>query len=253
MAVSDGPHRLGSLATLVAIRPIAMDRVPEPELMDDQQQALAYASADFSVGDQALVDRLQQLFPAGLGHHLIDLGCGPGNISFRLAQHYPAATVLGVDGAAAMLSLAGASLASQPALQGRLRFAQHLLPDHRLTGAYSGVISNSLLHHLHDPSVLWQALRQLAAPGACIYIKDLRRPASAAAAEALLQRYLAGAPPVLQRDYIASLRAAFTPEEVGAQLQAAGLAPDLQVAAVADRYLEVWGVLGAPPPGRLAP
>ena len=43
-----------------------MQRTPEPELMEGQEQAFAYAAADFSVGDQALVDRLVQLFPAGL-------------------------------------------------------------------------------------------------------------------------------------------------------------------------------------------
>ena len=89
---------------------------------------------------------------------------------------------------------------------------------------YSAVVSNSLLHHLHDPAVLWQSVRQLGASGACVYIKDLRRPASAAAAEALRQLYLADAPAVLQHDYLASLHAAFTPEEVSAQLQEAGLA-----------------------------
>jgi SAM-dependent methyltransferase len=241
-----------AVATLGFTSRAAMDRVPEPELMDDAQQALAYASADFSAGDQALIDRLQELFPSGLGVRLIDLGCGPGNISFRLAQRYTDASVLGVDGAAAMLELAVLALAQQPGLQPRLRFSHHLLPDAGLPGGFSAVISNSLLHHLHDPAVLWQAVRQLAAPAACVYIKDLRRPASSAAAEALLQRYLAEAPPVLQRDYLASLHAAFTPEEVAQQLKVAGLAAQLQVAPVEDRYLEVWGVLAAAPPGRLA-
>jgi hypothetical protein len=60
----------------------------------------------------------------------------------------------------------------------------------------------------------------------------------------VLQRlHLADAPVVLQRDYLASLHAAFTPEEVAQQLQAAGLADQLQVAALEDRYLEVWGQL----------
>ena len=86
-------------------------------------------------------------------------------------------------------------------------------------------------------------MRQLGASGACVYIKDLRRPASPAAAEALRARYLADAPPVLQRDYLASLHAAFTPEEVRAQLQEAELGDQLQVVAVQDRYLEVWGRL----------
>jgi 2-polyprenyl-3-methyl-5-hydroxy-6-metoxy-1,4-benzoquinol methylase len=219
-----------------------MDRVCEPELMDDAEQALAYAQADFSAGDQALVERLDELFPAGLGLRLLDLGCGPGNISFLLAQRHGQATVLGVDGAAAMLALARQRLRQQPLLEGRLGFQQALLPCRELAGGFSAVMSNSLLHHLHNPQVLWEALRQLAAPGACIYMKDLRRPSSSAAAEALRQRYLAEAPPVLQRDYVASLHAAFRPEEVQRQLAAARL-DGLRVEPLEDRYLEVWGQL----------
>jgi 2-polyprenyl-3-methyl-5-hydroxy-6-metoxy-1,4-benzoquinol methylase len=219
-----------------------MDRVCEPELMDDAEQALAYAQADFSAGDQALVERLDQLFPAGLGARLLDLGCGPGNISFLLAERHGQATVLGVDGAEAMLTLARQRLQQQPLLVGRLGFRQALLPCPELAGGFSAVVSNSLLHHLHNPRVLWEALRQLAAPGACIYMKDLRRPSSSAAAEQLRQRYLAEAPPVLQRDYVASLHAAFRPEEVQQQLVAAGL-KGLRVEPLEDRYLEVWGQL----------
>ena len=59
----------------------------------------------------------------------------------------------------------------------------------------------------------------------------------------LKERYLADAPAVLQHDYVASLHAAFTPEEVQQQLHEAGLADQLQVAALEDRYLEVWGQL----------
>ena len=211
--------------------------------MEGRAQAEAYAAADFSAGDQAVIDRLVQLFPEGLGPRLLDLGCGPGNISFRLARCWPDAEVLGLDGAAAMLELAELQRAASPAGFGRLRFERVSLPAPQLAGGYSAVVSNSLLHHLHDPAVLWHSVRQLAAPGARVYVKDLRRPPSAAAADLMRQRYLADAPPVLQHDYLASLHAAFTPEEVGAQLQAAGLGDQLQVAAVEDRYLEVWGRL----------
>lgn len=219
-----------------------MQRITEPELMTGLAQAGAYAAADFSASDQAFLERVQQLFPEGLGPRLLDLGCGPGNISFRLARSYPAATVLAVDGAPAMLDLARGQLL-QTDLAERLRFVEAVLPDPALTCAASAVLSNSLLHHLHDPQVLWGSIRQLGAPGAAIYVKDLRRPGSLADAEALRDRYLAGAPAVLQHDYFASLQAAFTPEEVCAQLRQAGLADRLQVAAVEDRYLEVWGRL----------
>ena len=208
-----------------------MQRIPEPELMTGLEQARAYAEADFNDSDQAFLARVRQLFPEGLGERLVDLGCGPGNISFRLAFSYPAAAVFALDGSAPMLALAE-----------RLRFVQAVLPDPALPGGASALLSNSLLHHLHDPGVLWRSLRQLAAPGAAVYVKDLRRPACLADAEALRARYLADAPPVLQHDYLASLQAAFTPEEVAAQLSAAGL-DGLHVASLEDRYLEVWGRL----------
>ena len=100
--------------------------------------------------------------------------------------------------------------------------------------------------------MLWHTVGQLAAPGATIYIKDLRRPASAVEADALTERYAAGAPAVLRRDFRASLAAAFTAAEVEDQLaQAAQLWgaagtpgtnwPAFTVAEVEDRYLEIHG------------
>jgi len=232
-----------------------MRRTVEPELMDDPLQVLAYAQADFRASDQALVDRLVEIFGESLGDgpgpRLVDLGCGPGNISFLLAERFPQASVLGLDGAAAMLEVAERELADRDladrGLAKRLGFAQVLLgPESLPYGGFTAVVSNSLLHHLHDPQALWRHLRPLAAPGAAIYIKDLRRPATPGAALALQQKHLASAPPVLQRDYLASLHAAFEPAEVEAQLHLAGLPVGelgLQVAALDDRYLEVWGRL----------
>ena len=80
-------------------------------------------------------------------------------------------------------------------------------------------------------------------PGAAVFFIDLRRPVSEEEVHALKDRYLRDAPGVLQRDYVASLHAAFTVEEVGEQLVNAGLADQLSVASVDDRYLEIWGHL----------
>ncbi|WP_415399796.1 class I SAM-dependent methyltransferase [Synechococcus sp. W4D4] len=219
-----------------------MQRTPEPELMDAPEQASAYAAADFSAGDQALVDRIGLLFPSGLGPRVLDLGCGPGNISFRLAQAYPDAEVIGLDGALSMLQLAERRLEQEQDLAERLSFIGVCLPSADLPKGCSGLVSNSLLHHLHDPLVLWLAIAQAASPGARVYVKDLRRPPSPEAAEQLRERYLADAPAVLQHDYVASLHAAFTAAEVEQQLQVSGLEM-LQVAEVHDRYLEIWGQL----------
>ena len=230
-----------------------MQRVPEPELMEEAAQVRAYAQADFSAGDAAVLERLAGLAAkAGLaierpGALLIDLGCGPGNISFRLLERYPEAQVVGVDGAAAMLQVAEQRQRALGAAGSRLTLACHTLPSAaleqgELAGRCTALVSNSLLHHLHEPAVLWCTVRALAGPGAFLYLRDLRRPATPAAAEALLALHLPDAPAVLQRDYLASLHAAFTPDEVETQLQQAGL-DTLQVAPLDDRYLEVWGQL----------
>ena len=93
---------------------ISMQRVPEPELMDEAGQVLAYAQADFAASDAAMVERLCQLCGDDPGTALLDLGCGPGNISLLLAARWPAAKVLGLDGAPRMLAVARERLAVAP-------------------------------------------------------------------------------------------------------------------------------------------
>lgn len=234
-----------STARLVDVQGLGMERIPEPELMDAADQVAAYAAADFSGSDAAMVERLAQLCGGDPGGRLLDLGCGPGNISFLLARRWPGARVLGLDGAPRMLAVARQRLAAEPALVGRVAFVDACLPlqdPAGLAAPFTALVSNSLLHHLHDPQGLWRALGPLAAPGAFVYLQDLRRPATAPQLEALVAAQMQGAPEVLRRDYRASLHAAFTPAEVEAQLAAADLTA-LRVAPLGERYLEVWGRL----------
>lgn len=231
-----------------------MERICEPELMDEPLQAQAYAAADFSSGDRAVLERIDAVLgPRGVGEgeglSVVDLGCGPGNITFLLAGRWPEADVLGIDGSAAMLAIAERRRLAEPDAHRHVRFRRLVLPSPRLAGPCSAVVSNSLLHHLHDPGVFWGAVKQLAGPDTCLYVRDLRRPATAAELEVLVARHAGAAPAVLRRDYAHSLRAAFTCAEVSEQLAAAGL-EGLQVREVDDRYLEIHGPI---PPGRLAP
>ncbi|BCB25194.1 SAM-dependent methyltransferase [Sulfurimicrobium lacus] len=219
-----------------------MQRIPEPELMNEPEQARAYAEADFSAPHDAFVAHFRQRFPGFAGGAAIDLGCGPADVTMRFARAYPEAAILGLDGAQAMLDL-GRKAVDAEGLGQRLTLQQCCLPDTDLPPrAFDAVISNSLLHHLDDPAVLWQTVRHVARRGAALLVMDLMRPASAAEAESLTQRYAADAPPVLQRDFHHSLLAAYRPDEVRQQLDAAGL-EQLRVEAVSDRHLLVWGTI----------
>jgi ubiquinone/menaquinone biosynthesis C-methylase UbiE len=219
-----------------------MNRVPEPELMDGEEQADAYAHADFDEPNSRFVALFQEAFPKGVDGCVLDLGCGPGDISLRFALVYPACTVHGVDGAENMLKYARAA-ALRLDLAGRVSFVHGRLPEARLPRkCYDAVISNSLLHHLEDPQVLWESIKRFAAPGAPVFAMDLVRPESRAQARLLVETHAANEPERLKEDFYRSLLAAYRRDEIAAQLEKAGL-PHFSTRVVSDRHMIVTGRL----------
>lgn len=225
-----------------------MQRVPEPELMDDPSQAEAYAAADFAEAHDRIVAGFNDCFPDRMLEGVVlDLGCGPGDISFRFAVRYPACSVTGVDGSAAMLRLASSRRAVDAAGD-RVVFIEGCIPGAPIPDvSYAAIISNSLLHHLHRPQVLWETIASHADAATLVYVVDLRRPQSVDEARRLVDEYADGEPDILRRDFYNSLLAAFTPREVEAQLAVAGLT-GLSVEVISDRHLAVHGILSRDTP-----
>ena len=221
-----------------------MHRITEPELMDDQAQAEAYAAADFAEAHSRIVDSFDNCFPGeDVAGYILDLGCGPGDICFRFAARFPACSVMGVDGSRAMIRLANERKARDSVTDDRVRFIEGLLPGAPIPEMpFAAVISNSLLHHLHEPLVLWETILRYASPGTKVYVVDLFRPETVVEAQRLVSEYASGEPDILRRDFYNSLCAAFEPGEVEAQLATAGLA-GLAVDVISDRHLAVHGVL----------
>jgi SAM-dependent methyltransferase len=220
-----------------------MQRIPEPELMDEAEQARAYAEADFAEPNERFVGYFEREYPDLQAGSVLDLGCGPGDIVLRLASRRPGLVVHGIDGSAAMLRFASERLHESPELGGRVQFIEGLLPGASLPlDAYDAVVSNSLLHHMHEPLDFWRAVREAGAPGAAVLVMDLFRPESADAARAIVRNYAGAEPDILQKDFLASLCAAFEPREVRVQLDACGL-DTLDVRVVSDRHLLVAGRL----------
>lgn len=216
-----------------------MKRIVEPELMDASEQVQAYADANFADTDDALVALFLARFGQELRGPIVDLGCGPGNIAIRLAQALPTIDVIGVDGAARMLEVAR----KRGARYSNLSFLHAILPSQAVEGlGADAVVSNSLLHHLHEPSVFWDAVRAIGTPGAAVLVGDLRRPHDAAEVESLVSQYAAEAPDALRDDFRASLQAAFEVPEIEAQLEDASLA-SFSVEAVGDRHVIIGGRL----------
>jgi SAM-dependent methyltransferase len=103
-------------------------------------------------------------------------------------------------------------------------------------------ISNSLLHHLPNPLQFWDKLRFFVKPGSPVLVMDLLRPESPEAALAIVDRYASGAPDILRRDFYNSLLAAFTEDEIGAQLAQMNLTR-LLIDVPDDRHWVVGGII----------
>lgn len=217
-----------------------MNRQLEPELMEEEEQVKSYAEADFTEAHQRFIDLLLKFVdPQIFSGSVLDLGCGPGDISRRLVSAYPSCRLTGVDGSLPMLNYAK-KITSED-IRSRIQWVHDKLQALNLPeSSFDIIISTSLLHHLPDPHVLWQAIKKYAQPGARIAVMDLLRPKNEFEARKLVAQAAQSEPEILQHDFYHSLLAAFTLDEIRQQLEIANL--NLNVEQISDRHVFITGV-----------
>ena len=216
-----------------------LPRVLEPEVMDSPEEACAYDAMDHDQVNQVFVTDLLA-FAAAPGR-VLDVGTGTARIPIELCRRNLNAQVLGVDLAAYMLAVAKENV-RRAGLQKRIELQRIDAKGLPLpTATFEAVISNSIVHHIPQPRVALAEMARVAAPGGALFVRDLLRPASADAVEALARQYAAGASPHQRRLFEDSLRAALTLDEIRAVIAAMGFEP-AQVAQTSDRHW-TWACL----------
>lgn len=218
-----------------------MQRIPEPELMKDLEQVKAYANADFEQAHSDITKQFLRVFPRlEVVQNILDLGCGPADIAIRFAQMFSDCHVDAVDGSQEMLNLAQVTI-QREALENRIRLYLYCLPNCQITPIhYDAIVSNSLLHHLHDPQHLWTTVTKFATEDTAIFISDLLRPSTQENAKQLVEEYAKDEPEILRRDFYNSLLAAFTIDEVQSQLKVANM-QTLVAEQISDRHMIIYG------------
>jgi ubiquinone/menaquinone biosynthesis C-methylase UbiE len=220
-----------------------LPRTLEEEVMDTEQEARDYDAMDHAEVNGRFCADLLAARP-GL-HHVLDVGTGTARIPIELCHRCPDARVVGIDLADHMLAVGKANIvAAQMAERIRLerRDAKHTGWG---DGTFDVVMSNTILHHIPDPSDLLREMWRLTAKGGTLFVRDLARPDSAEAARALVDRYAGEAgsddPRVVQSHarqkalLEASLHAALTVPEMQERLRPLGIAPD-SVKMTSDRH-----------------
>ncbi len=215
-----------------------MERIPEPELMDDEEQVTAYAEADFSSSNQLFVDTILKNSSPDITT-ILDIGCGPGDVPVRLALAKPDLAITAVDGSACMAEYARNSVLMQ-GMQKRIEIVEGMIPGIDLGDSkFDVIVSKDLIHHLPDPADLWNEIKRHASPGTGIFVMDLVRPVSKKEASEIVEAVSRKESEILRLDFYNSLLASYTPEEIETQLGESGL--DLRVTVLGDRHFLVSG------------
>jgi len=221
-----------------------MQRTIEPELMNDEEQSYAYAQADFKEPNLHFINLFQETFGHQLKGNVLDLGCGNADITIAFAIAYPDCMIDGIDGAAAMLDHGRKVLNNQPlSIKKKVRLIEGIIPDIELPEPnYNAIISNSVLHHIHNPAILWQFIKSYGTKDSRVFIGDLLRPSSPEKAKDIVELYANNEPDILKKDFYNSLLAAFTISEITEQLKLANL-DNLSVTQISDRHVVISGLL----------
>ena len=219
-----------------------MHRIPEPEYMDIDEEADAYAAADFDEVNTAFVRDVLEFYGTRVAPLALDVGSGPGDIPQQICRLRPDWRVVGVDASRAMLRCAMHRKHDDK----KVAWPQYLQCDAKRLpfpdNFFELVISNSILHHIADVNSFWLEIRRVIKPKGAMLLRDLLRPPDEQEAARIVQTYSGNESSLLKEEFYRSLLAAYTPDEVRGQLEQANLT-GAAVLQVSDRHLDVRCIL----------
>lgn len=212
-----------------------LPRTLEPEEMDTPEDVESYDAMDHSAVNAKFVADFFAIHGPMRGGEALDVGTGTARIPIELCRTDPGARVLAIDLADHMIERARANVAAA-GHSDRVRCersdAKGLNYDDR---SFEAVISNSIVHHIPDPSAVLAEMVRAVVPGGTLFVRDLARPSTIEELRRLVQTYAGGDPPHARNLFEASLHAALTVEEVRRLLRELNL-PEGRLEMTSDRH-----------------
>lgn len=215
-----------------------LERVLEPEVMDDLQEAVEYNDMDFTQVNRSFVNDLIQYATqdgTALGRDILDLGTGTARIPVELCSQLSDVRVMASDASTQMLELARYNIEIHHMLD---RIQLHRGDAKKLIFGrefFDGVISNSLVHHLPDCQEFFSESLRVLRPCGILFIRDLFRPESQSEVERLVALHAGTESERSQQLFRQSLQAALTLEEVAKIVSPLGIDP-MCIRMTSDRH-----------------
>lgn len=200
-----------------------LPRILEPEVMDSVEEASDYDAMDHSTVNRVFVADFLAVWD---GHGpVLDVGTGTARIPIELCRRDARPQVVGVDLAEHMLAL-GQRNVEHAGMTSRIRLDRcdaKTLPYS--PGMFGAVISNSIIHHIPDPSICLAEMDRVAAAGAVLFVRDLLRPQDGATLDHLVRTHAGDANSHQQQMFRDSLHAALTLDELRERIARLGYDP----------------------------
>jgi len=217
-----------------------MKRIPEPEIMDDIDQAKAYSNANFSTSNNLFVDFIINKIDLNNYNNLniLDLGCGPCDIDILLAQLMPYSKIYAIDGSKAMLCEAQKNIEKHNLIN-QIVLINSIIPEIDINiNKFDIIISKDLLHHLENPDVLWKTIDRFSDKNSLIFIMDLIRPENEVEAKEIVEKVSGNEPDILKVDFYNSLLASYTIDEIKNMLYNKNF--NFEIAKAGDRHYIIF-------------
>lgn len=220
-----------------------LPRTLEPEVMDTPDEAIDYDAMDHSSVNRCFVDDFVAFLAGDASAatiKVLDVGTGTALIPIELCRRAIDVRVTAVDLAAHMLQL-GQRNVIRAGFQRLIKLEQidaKSLPF--AIGEFDAVISNSIMHHIPQPSYCLREMVRVLKPGGKLFVRDLLRPPDDDTVLHLVETYAGDANLHQRQMFHNSLHAALTLDEVRAMLIELQFPPEW-VQQTSDRHWTIRG------------
>lgn len=211
-----------------------LERILEPEVMDTKEDAEQYNAIPNDEVNIAYVNEVLAILPKN-ARSLIDLGAGPAHIPILFANKHPKIKITAVELADSMLDVANFNIKKYNLEERVYLEKQDVKKTNFKNHSFDVVISNSIVHHIHQPIDIFSEANRLAGAGSVIYFKDLLRPKTLNELEMLVEKHSANVNDYQRDLFYHSLHAALTLDEVSDFAKAANL-ENVEIKQTSDRH-----------------
>jgi ubiquinone/menaquinone biosynthesis C-methylase UbiE len=227
-----------------------MQRILEPEVMNNLEEAIEYNEMDFSEVNRLFVTDLLAFASKsihspiqssstttsdGLGNDVLDLGTGTARIPVELCKQHPSVRVMASDAAIEMLELARYNIELAHLLD---RVQLHHGDAKKLVfhkEYFDAVLSNSLIHHLPDCKDFFAEALRVLRPNGILFVRDLFRPENETEVERLVELHAANENERSRQLFRQSLQAGYRINEITEIIAPLGIPADA-IQMTSDRH-----------------